>query len=212
MDAQLKAWLIVGSLFSGIVSVSAEEITIVTYYPSPRGVYEELRASGDVGIGAITAPGARLHVTQQGVADAVRVDDEAADGTPFVIDQDGNVGIKTGLPVTPLDVGGGIKIGNWAACNATYSGTLRSKPTVAGSELYYCNGVDWIPLITSTAPCAPVGDSYTTNYSQCSCGAGTFIWEGIQTCTCAADGNWSCVPTCTPPPAGAPPPPCPPWY
>ncbi|MBI4597553.1 MAG: hypothetical protein HY737_04030 [Candidatus Omnitrophica bacterium] len=56
----MKAWLLVGLLLATAGYVIAEEITLTTYYPSPRGVYQELRStnstflaynSGNVGIG-----------------------------------------------------------------------------------------------------------------------------------------------------------------
>ncbi len=39
----------------------AEEIILTTYYPSPRGVYEDLRAMGTLGVGTMT-PESRLQV------------------------------------------------------------------------------------------------------------------------------------------------------
>lgn len=39
----------------------AEEVTLTTYYPSPRGVYQELRAMGNLGVGTMT-PQEELHV------------------------------------------------------------------------------------------------------------------------------------------------------
>ena len=38
----------------------AEDVTVSTYDPSPKGVYQELRTTGDVHIGDLTAAGARL--------------------------------------------------------------------------------------------------------------------------------------------------------
>ena len=77
----------------------AEDVTITTYYPSPRGVYEQLRTTGDVGIGTTAVPvQGRLHIVQPNAANALRVDDIAGDLTPFVIDQSGNVGIGTASP------------------------------------------------------------------------------------------------------------------
>jgi len=80
MRAQLKHWLIVALLLGTAVYALAEDITLTTYYPSPRGVYQELRTAGDMVVGNIaTAPGARLHVIQDNPASAVpvfRADDE----------------------------------------------------------------------------------------------------------------------------------------
>lgn len=78
-------------------SAVAEEVTLTTYYPSPRGVYKELRVQDD---GAAPSAAA-LQVTQRGSIPALRVDDQDADATPFVVDQDGHVLIGTTvLPAT----------------------------------------------------------------------------------------------------------------
>ena len=85
----------------------AEDLTVTTYYPSPRGVYGELRTTGNVGVGTgTTMPlSARLHVVQDGATAAVEVDDQAApDTSPFLVDQNGNVGIGTTAPVRKLHV------------------------------------------------------------------------------------------------------------
>lgn len=90
----------------------AEDITLTTYYPSPRGVYQELR----VGSGSYSAPTGSLHVLKS--ADdgnlALRVDDQAADLTPFAINQNGDVGIGTAAPTAQLHVAG---TGNVAFAN-----------------------------------------------------------------------------------------------
>ena len=71
-----RAWL-VGALVIGVgVAVSAqEEITLTTYYPSPRGVYNELRTVGDVHIGSTDIPTARLQVMGEVGGVAFQVDD-----------------------------------------------------------------------------------------------------------------------------------------
>ena len=66
------SWVVVGVAISITMPLAhAEDLTISTYYPSPRGVYQELRTTnntylatqaGNVGIGT-TAPGAKLDVT-----------------------------------------------------------------------------------------------------------------------------------------------------
>ncbi|GEM_PF-2915190 len=56
-------WLMsVCLLLCAPVAAWADDVTVTTYYPSPRGVYDELRTSGDVGIGTIGAVSERLQV------------------------------------------------------------------------------------------------------------------------------------------------------
>ncbi len=70
---------------------------------------------GDIGIGQV-APKAKLEVNansanpavlikQYGTGDCLRIEDEGnPDATPFVVDQNGSVGIGIAAPVAPLDV------------------------------------------------------------------------------------------------------------
>src|SRR3989338_8794318 len=90
-------YLLLGLLLAAAAYAVAEEMTLTTYYPSPRGVYAELRVGGG---GPFPIPTGSLHVvkpTDDGNV-ALRVDDVANDATPFVIDQTGNVGIGTASP------------------------------------------------------------------------------------------------------------------
>ena len=61
MRRSTERWLVVVLLFVTAAYAIAEEVTLTTYYPSPRGVYEDLRATGTVGIGTMT-PQAELDV------------------------------------------------------------------------------------------------------------------------------------------------------
>jgi len=72
-------------------------------------IYE---SGGQIGIGT-TVPSAKTHILQTTTADAFRVDDEASDITPFIIDKDGNVGIgTTTLGANKLKVEGSIYSSN----------------------------------------------------------------------------------------------------
>ncbi|GEM_PF-2529025 len=70
MRQTIKGWLVMGVLLGTIAYAIADDLSVTTYYPSPRGVYQELRAtgntylatqSGNVGIG-LTNPASKLVV------------------------------------------------------------------------------------------------------------------------------------------------------
>ncbi|MBI2885373.1 MAG: hypothetical protein HYY15_04285, partial [Candidatus Omnitrophica bacterium] len=97
----------------------AEDLTLTTYYPSPRGVYQELRTRGPVAIGTTAPPAdaAWLHVIRDhvtaGLNPTVRVDDmllAGGDPTPFLINSDGSVGIGTTAINEKLEVNGSIRL------------------------------------------------------------------------------------------------------
>jgi len=73
MRCSLKGWLVVGLLVGTMVYALAEDITLTTYYPSPRGVYQELRAAGNVHIGGVSDPAARLRVTGDAATNATNL-------------------------------------------------------------------------------------------------------------------------------------------
>ena len=68
MNVMWRTWMVGGLLLSTMAYAMAEDITLTTYYPSPRGVYEQIVTTGqttlatnggNVGIGT-NAPSQRL--------------------------------------------------------------------------------------------------------------------------------------------------------
>ena len=113
-------------LLGTTLSVVAEDLTLTTAYPSPRGVYQELRATQNtylaydttgttpysVGIGTTNAS-ARLTVQGSGTTattTALQVTNSTGTSTLLVRD-DGRVGIGTSNPQATVDINNGnIKI------------------------------------------------------------------------------------------------------
>ena len=117
MRGSLNTWLILGVLLSTIGYAVAEDITLTTYYPSPRGVYKELQTTnnaffatqgGSVGVGTNT-PGAMLEVNSTGTpaAPALKITPDPAQtanplvigttipGKSIVVTPEGNIGVQT---------------------------------------------------------------------------------------------------------------------
>ena len=69
---------------------------------------------GFVGIGAIAGPlDGQVHIVNDGSGNSFKVSDTGyADTSPFVIDSDGNVGIKDATPSAALDINGTIIVQN----------------------------------------------------------------------------------------------------
>jgi len=53
MIGRLRSWLVPLLLLGTMAYALAEELTLTTYYPSPRGVYQELRTTGNVQVGTL---------------------------------------------------------------------------------------------------------------------------------------------------------------
>ncbi len=114
MSRSLKSWLVVALLLGTMAYAVAEDLTVSTYYPSPRGVYDELRAmknaffatqTGRVGIGT-TTPSAKLSLTAtDAVSNLLAI--TTSGGTMLSINPQGAFGIGA----DPVDVDGTAKPG-----------------------------------------------------------------------------------------------------
>ena len=107
-----------------------DTITIVTYYPSPYGAYNQL-VTRTLGVGDNDDHG---HITS---ADAPNLDTNPND-----LWVAGKVGIGTIEPGVKLDVAGEVKIGNSSTvCSSTNEGAIRYNSTSKATEV--CDGSSW---------------------------------------------------------------------
>lgn len=75
-------------------------------------------------ISATTSAATALTITQTGAFNAVLIEDAASDSTPFIINQDGNVGIGTTAAGEELDVNGDILVAGGGTIDTRAAGTL----------------------------------------------------------------------------------------
>lgn len=106
-----------------------------------------------------------LSITNTGTGDSFKVNDGAADTSPFVVAANGDVGIGVGVPLAKLDVAGPVKLGiGGTAFQASGVCSIVISTHGAGSEAtpQFCAGV---PNITTVAvhcsPSAPVAGYIT---------------------------------------------------
>ena len=121
----IRTLAIVLVILAAAVRTGAEEITLTTYYPSPRGVYDQLRTmhdtylaiqGGSVGIGMLN-PGSKLSVSG-GVSIGADYATIAAPADGMIIQ--GNVGIGTTNP--------------WATASSTAPLWVHGGPTQANGD------------------------------------------------------------------------------
>ena len=105
-------------------------------------------ASGNVGL-SINQPTAKLHIQQSGSEDILRLDDEAGDTTPLVVDADGNVGIGTVDPKQTLTVVGTHNSGKDAANGMASGGNLAIKSNAPQIDFIDTEHKDWAIHVNS---------------------------------------------------------------
>ena len=92
------------------------------YCMTTKNIIIQPSSSGNCGVGdSATSPSAQLFVQQTDAADCFRVNDASSDTTPFVIYQDGKVGIGSASPGQTLDVVGNIGLSGNVVLPATAS-------------------------------------------------------------------------------------------
>jgi len=111
--------------FIPVFAFSQETFTLMTYYPSPYGSYNDLTVFNRLGIGT-TAPVVRLHVV--------------GDGTTSAVFMSGNVGMGTTGPVSILSIQG--RSANWNETTpGITTGTIHLDPGVATD--HFGNAITW---------------------------------------------------------------------
>jgi len=120
-----QPWLVVLLLLGTLSYALAEDVTLTTYYPSPRGVYNELRANtakieGDLIVNGNTLLGNETSDTLTFQAGTLTIPNGlAVDGQTLVLDAQANrVGFGTWTPENTIDVAGGMVVGAAYAGNS----------------------------------------------------------------------------------------------
>ncbi len=171
METQWRDWLVVGVLLATTAYVVAEEISLTTYYPSPKGAYQTLSSTstsafaiyeGGVGIGTrAAAPGTKLAVAGTPAVDPAGGTcppgtdwyDENGNGAPdageckptaLAATAGGKVGIGTASPFGKFDVSApntGLVIGSNALVNLVNTQAADTANLRAGINLRFANGI-----------------------------------------------------------------------
>jgi hypothetical protein len=79
--------------------------------------------------------GGVLLIENTGTGQSLLVNDEASDTTPFAVDDEGNVGVKTNAPTASLDVEGDFKLGDdGTVLDAIIQETITFRPPAVGAN------------------------------------------------------------------------------
>ncbi|MBI4598552.1 MAG: hypothetical protein HY737_09160 [Candidatus Omnitrophica bacterium] len=192
----MKAWLLVGLLLATAGYVIAEEITLTTYYPSPRGVYQELRSTsssyfatggGSVGIGtdALNAA-ARFQVKGNTVVQdgqfqlgGLPADPPAlGSGAMYFNTTDNEAKIFQSGAWQRFGGGGGVKVGSGAAVSG---GTINPLPGFTRASCAVIVAPNGCPYLIGGHNIPAAGWSSTCNWSLTpQAGGGGWTYSGSQ--------------------------------
>jgi len=138
-----------------------EKLTIVTYYPSPYGIYNRL-VTQTLGVGDTNnsgnidnsdSPDPATNSGDLWVAGNVTIGTNSSSANRGNLNVKGKVGIGTTTPQAKLDVAGEVKISNTGLnCNSNTAGVLRYN----NNQIEYCDGMGWKSMFVR----APVTGSY----------------------------------------------------
>lgn len=123
-----------------------------------------------------SATGTTVLISDLGAGNALQVNDSSADGTPFIIDATGNVGIGTTTSLAKLAI--------WGAGSALVS-KQSTAPTVANND---CGTTAQGTIVTGSSDLSGVATVGTLNVTSC---AVTFngTFNSAPNCLCQDDSN-----------------------
>lgn len=153
-------------------TVGADNVGIGT--STPQGGF--VVTNGNVGMGT-WAPSALGHIVQVAAANAFRVDDVAADTTPFIITSTGNIGIGTTIVdrMFMIDDGTAASNGNRIAVETAVGGAANRTLSVYGHGDATSGNMGWVLQNTYTTSNGVAPGKIAINPSAGNVGIGTFF-------------------------------------
>ena len=174
MKTSWPSWVVVASLLGTTLYCLAEDFTLTGYYPSPRGVYEELKTgtlkSLSSGIPIIIPDGFKITAGSPG------------DKKVLTSDADGVASWATPSSGTVIGMTGGVYTG--AGVGGYGGGNDKCNAAFPGSRMAYVGD-----LVSGPPPAGAYGwvNTFTTAVGSVGGGTGT----QIDDCTGWTNGGWT---------------------